>query len=62
MKWVEVKGTHINTNRMQTFYWKDGKLVLWLTGDWFPLEWDDPDRELYRKLCRQQGLRPAEED
>ncbi len=62
MKWAEIEGTHINTNVIQTFYWKDGKLTIWFIGDQLPIEYDDPDQVLYVKLCRSQGIRPAEEE
>jgi hypothetical protein len=61
MKWVDIKGTHINTNLILSFYWGDGQLIVSFAGDTIPTGWDDPDRELYVKLCHQMGVRPCEE-
>lgn len=60
MKWVKIEGTHINTNQIATFYWKDGRLEAWFVGDAVAAKWDDPDRELYVKLCQQIGVEPEE--
>lgn len=62
MKWAEIQGTHINTNQIQVFYWDEGELRIHLQGDMQPIIWDDPDRELYKRLCRQQGTRVWEEE
>lgn len=62
MKWVTVKLTHINTNNVDAFKWEDGELVVFFNSDPEPAKWIDPDRELYLQLCRQQGVRPVEEE
>ena len=62
MKWIAVNGTHINTNRIDTFYWKAGYLCVWLAGSDDPTAWEDPDRDLYIKMCHTLGVRPCEED
>ena len=61
MKWVTVKIMHINTNNLDAFYWYTGKLYLVFNSDPKPVILEDPDRELYLKLCRQQGVQPVEE-
>lgn len=61
MKWVLIKEFHINTAMIQAFYWNDFELVIALEGR-PELVCPDPDRELYLKLCRQQGIRPYEEE
>lgn len=62
MKWVLINMTHVNTNNIDCFRWEDGKLYVWFVAEKIPSEWDDPDRELYLRLCRQQGIRPYEEE
>jgi len=62
MKWAEIEGTHVNTNTVTAFYWVRGRLYVFFIGDDEPTGWDDPDGEVYLKLCRQQGIRPAMED
>lgn len=62
MKWVIIKKTHINTNLVETFYWCDGRLIIAFVGEDQPAVWEDPDRKLYLQLCRQQGIRPYEEE
>ena len=62
MKWCEILGTHINMNLVASFVWYDGKLRLWFVGDSGDgATLADPDRELYIKMCRSQGIRPYEE-
>lgn len=60
MKWAMIDRFHINTWSLQAFYWKDGELIIALEGR-PELVCPDHDRELYLKLCRQQGIRPYEE-
>ena len=62
MKWATVKWTHINTNNVTAFKWKDGLLYVFFIAEEEPTHWHDPDRELYLKLCRQQGVQPYGED
>ena len=62
MKWICVDGTHINTNRVDSFYWRDGKLWVCFADVPDPAHWDDPDRALYIKMCHDLGVRPREED
>jgi hypothetical protein len=62
MKWIVVKGTHINTNRIDTFYWRDGQLWVCFASCLGPTTWDDPDRVLYVRMCQALGVRPDEED
>ena len=62
MRWICIDGTHINAHRIDTFFWKDGKLVVCFTGNPEPMDWDDPARELYLQVCHQLGARPVEED
>ena len=61
MKWVEIDHTHINTHHIQTFYWIKGKLLLSFVGRESMEQWEDPNKELYLKLCRSQGVQPYEE-
>lgn len=61
MKWICVNGTHINTTRLETFFWRGGMLWLYFTGSLTPTTWKDPDRELYVKMCHALGVRPYKE-
>ena len=61
MKWVSIKGTHLNTDRVESFYWKDGELVVWFALSNKPTIWEDPDAALYLQMCRRLGVRPDEE-
>lgn len=62
MNWVNIEGTHVNTNLIQTFFREDKELIVQVLGFIKPLVWDDPDQALYRKLCGQLGVRPDEEE
>lgn len=63
MKWVTIDKTHLNTNHIVAFYWCNGKLAITPnSANPKPVIWEDPDRELYLKLCRQQGVQPVMED
>lgn len=62
MRWICIKGTHINAHRVTVFYWKDGQLQVWFAGFGAPTRWEDLDRELYVKMCHVLGVRPDEED
>ena len=61
MKWVEIFGTHTNTDLIETFAWFDGELQLKFVADPKIVKLDDPDRKIYIKLCHQLGVRPCEE-
>ena len=62
MKWALIGKRHVNMNNVDAFMWENGILFLGYSGDPEVAEFDDPDRELYHKLCRQQGIRPYEEE
>lgn len=62
MKWTTIYKSHVNTNNVDCFRWEDGLLLVWFIGSECPNKWDDPDRQLYLKLCRQQGIQPVEEN
>ncbi len=62
MKWVTLRSAHINTNNVGMFYWDDGYLFIDFVGDEGEWKMEDPDQELYIQLCRQQGIRPYEEE
>lgn len=61
MKWICVQGTHINTSRIDTFFWRDSRLWIWFAGAMEAVTWDDPYRESYLQVCHQLGVRPDEE-
>ena len=61
MKWVEIAKTHVNTDQLETFTWIDGCLRLYFHRDRDPVKLADPDKKLYTKLCRSQGIRPVME-
>jgi hypothetical protein len=62
MKWITIKGTHVNTSRIDSFFWKDGKLRVWFISDEDYTVWVDYDQKLYRKLCEDLGVEPVEEE
>lgn len=62
MKWILIKDLHINTDHVQTFHWARGRLVIGFTGEGRPWTWEDPDKQLYIKMCHLLGVRPVEED
>ena len=62
MKWIFVKGTNINTNRIDTFFWSGGLLWVYFAGQPEATTWDDPDQVLYKRMCQALGVRPDEED
>ena len=62
MKWVLLGNRHINTNNVNMFYWDDGYLHYNFVGDECEWEVEDPGQELYIQLCRQQVIRPYEEE
>ena len=61
MKWARINQAYFNTDLIVSFYWKDGKLVIWNIGDTEPEWYKDLDRENYLRLCRVVGVRPVEE-
>ena len=62
MKWILIKDLHINTDHVQAFQWRNGRLVICLAEEGRPITWEDPDKKLYIKMCHLLGVRPAEED
>lgn len=60
MKWVLIKGSHINADNLDAFTWVKGELILQYNGDPTPYRYNDPDRQLYRKLCRLLCVLPYE--
>ena len=61
MKWVLIDSHHVNMDRVTFFAWHEGRLILFSTDD-NSVYVDDPNKDHYRKLCRQMGLTPYEED
>ena len=57
MKWVLIGRLHINTSNVSAFKWEDGRLYIFFPGDPVPYTRRDPDKKLYYKVCRSQGLR-----
>lgn len=62
MKWVEIGGTHINTDHLECFSWFDGDLHLFFHRERSETRLKDPNRRLYTKLCHQLGVRPYYEE
>lgn len=61
MKWVEIDGAHINMGEVMLFSWRDGALHVNFYGYRGSYTIRDPDKQLYLKMCRSQGILPAEE-
>ena len=62
MSWVTIKKTHVNADNLDAFRWENGELVVFFNGDNTAQKWDDPNRELYRYLCRRLTVCPVTED
>ena len=62
MKWVLICREHINMTNVDAFKWQNGTLYVHFNSDPYPAKYPDPDKELYFKMCRSQGLRPDEEE
>ena len=52
MKWVNIMTTAVNTDNMDAFKWENGTLYVFFNSQEKPDEWEDPDAQLYYKLCR----------
>jgi hypothetical protein len=61
MKWVLIASRHVNTDNIDGFYWKKGVLNIYFSDNDAVTCFNDPDRELYVKMCHQMGVRPCEE-
>lgn len=59
MRWVLIDDLHINTNNLCAFYWSDGFLRLNFRG--YDDRIRDPEQKLYKRLCHQLGVVPAQE-
>lgn len=62
MKWALISRTHINMGNVVAFFWSRGVLYVRFIGNDVSERWTDPDRKLYLKMCRSQGLQPYEEE
>ena len=62
MKWVLLGKRHINTNNVSYFKWDHGTLFVYFNVSEGSIVLPDPDKKLYRKMCKQQGIRPYEEE
>lgn len=61
MKWVNLAGVHVNMDQVMCFSWRDKGLMVNFYGYSGSYTIRDPDKQLYLKMCRSQGIRPAEE-
>lgn len=61
MKWILVNRIHINTDKVQSFHWIEGRLFIRFGGN-ESVTFRDPEREKYLRLCGQLGVRPVEDD
>jgi hypothetical protein len=61
MKWVLIKRTYVNIDTVTAFKWADGDLAVFFVGEIRPTEWEDPGKQLYKKLCSDMGLNAYEE-
>ena len=60
MKWVRIGKCHINMAEVKFFYWKDGEISIHIRIE-ERLQFEDPDKKHYHKLCHVMGVRPYEE-
>lgn len=61
MKWIVIDRIHINTSRVQSFHWIEGRLYVRF-GSNDSVVFKDQEREKYLKLCGQLGVTPVEVD
>ena len=62
MKWVLLGKRHINTNNICSFFWDIGFIYIEFVNKDGKSIFPDPDKKLYLQLCKQQGIRPYEEE
>ena len=60
MKWIVIQRIHINTDRILSFHWIEGRLFIKFGGE-DSLSFRDRDRKLYSHLCHCLGVNPVEE-
>ena len=61
MKWADIDSIHINTSRVQSFHWIEGRLYVRFGPD-DTITFRDPERAKYLRLCGLLGVRPVEVD
>jgi hypothetical protein len=61
MRWVFIDRIHINTEKVQSFHWIEGRLYVRFGAN-DSVVFKDPEREKYIRLCGQLGVRPVEDD
>ena len=61
MKWVTIKKTAVNMDNVDAFKWEEGQLYVFFNSEDSPTEWEDPNADLYRKLCREMEVLPVVE-
>ena len=55
-KWHTVGDAHINLNKMSSFLWSAGMLIIRLDGGSAALRMSDPDKKLHAGLCDAIGI------
>lgn len=60
MKWAMIIDVHLNMDLVVSYYWEHSWLKVVPVGGEV-LTYYDPDRKLYLKMCRSQGVLPYEE-
>lgn len=59
-KWITLDHSHINTDKIESFSWADGRLYVWFRFDTCSSTvWADPDKTKYHRLCKAVGVIPA---
>ena len=61
MKWIFIDRIHINTDKIQSFHWIEGRLYIRFGAN-DSVIFRDADRGKYLSLCYQLGVKPVEVD
>ena len=61
MQWVTIDRLHLNTDRVESFHWIEGRLFVRYPGT-STSTFRDPEKKKYLKLCAQLGVKPVEDD
>ena len=57
--WAPVKGGHLNLDHVIWFEWADGELIVCDDNLDHASHFDDPEGEIYKKVCTIAGVEPT---
>ena len=61
MTWFELTPRYINLDHVDVFYWDEGNLYIFYSGDAEGTRYKDTDRHRYIRLCEFLGVEPVPE-